>query len=136
MSDDGGGSILIPFEPAHLALIGDAPAWLAEPRHWRCLTPGGALTLVGGDGVLGCGGLVAVGGDRAEAWVVLSNTLRRRPVVLHRAVARALAVAPFACVGATVRRGFAAGQRWVERLGFVAVGATAGDYVRYERWRS
>ncbi len=139
MNDEAGGrAILIPFEVGHLELIDDIPGVLVDPRLRPLLQPGGALTLVGDDGVLGSGGLVAVGDDRAEGWVVLSAALRRRPMVLHRMVSRVLAEAPFRCVGASVRRGFVAGERWLLRLGFVAAAGDSGgrNYKRYERWQN
>lgn len=136
MSDETRSPVLIPFEIDHLALIDAVPRLLIDPRTRPLLVPGGALTLVGNDGVLGCGGLIALGDDRAEAWVVMSPTLRARPMVLHRVVSRALAASPFARVGASVRRDFAEGGRWLARLGFERAGTLGDDYVRYEKWRN
>ncbi len=135
---------LHPFETDHLALIEGIDPAVARLALRDALTPGGAVTLVGDAGVLGCGGLVATGAACAEAWVIVSPALRARPVVLHRLALRGLEAAPFERIGATVQCGFTAGEQWLCRLGFRRIGrdpgqnavSWTGDYVRYERCRN
>ncbi len=135
---------LLPFEADHLALIKGTEPVLANLAAWGALTPGGAVTLMGDAGVLGCAGLVATGDGCAEAWAVVSPALRARPMVLHRLALRGLEIAPFQRIGATVQREYAAGEQWLCRLGFrrttqnpgLSAMSWTGDYVRYERCRN
>ena len=115
----------VPFEPAHLrrlapgrheveTLCGMHPGALAH-----IALPGPAIALVEGGRVLGCAGVTPEGAD-GIVWSTLSDELRCRPLVLHRAAKRFLAAeAPrFRALRAFVRTGFAAGDRWVRTLGF------------------
>ena len=88
---------------------------------YRYRDAGPAYTLVDGDTVLGCGG-VLIEGRVGTAWAVLSDEIRARPVVLHRQVKRMLnqIVTEYQLeqVLATVYEEFSAGRRWMGRLGF------------------
>lgn len=142
---------LVPFEPGHIGAIDAGPferlatEGIDPDRLARGLrVPGPAFTLVDDDGVpLGAGGLMPLWRGVARGWIYASDRLRARPVQLHRAVARGLALADAAFdlhrIEISVHADFAASRRWVERLGFRFEGVMPGygpnkdSYVRYAR---
>ncbi len=153
---------IVPFDPSDLVHIHPpmlTPAqWLAFAAGYRDAGP--AYTLVDGDTVLGCAG-VLIEGRVGTAWAVLSDEIRARPVVLHRQVKRMLKqiVTEYQLeqVLATVYEEFSAGRlparsrrfasakagRWMGLLGFrrlegtlenhLGTGETHVRYVRYPR---
>ncbi len=118
---------LVAFEPAHLRQLDPGTANLM-PR------PGVAFSLLDADRVLGCAGLVPMAGH-AEAWALISDELRARPMILHRLVVRALRMlddrwpTPLLAVVQTESR---TARNWLERLGFRRNGRDA-NWVCYER---
>ena len=92
---------------------------------------------------LGCGGLV-IEGREGRAWTFLSARLRRRPLLLHRTVKRALpalaAHYDLESISAEAHLDFAVARGWLRRLGFhfEAVvphcGGTTEHYARYRLW--
>jgi hypothetical protein len=139
------GPRILPFVPAHLADL-DPPVF--DPGQMRrfaaAYRPAGpAFTLMEGARVLGCGGLI-IEGEEGRAWTFLSDALRRRPLLLHRTVKRALpALAEhyeLQDVTAEAHADFAAARRWLERLGFrheetlPRFAGTTEDYARYRLW--
>ncbi|MEQ8356738.1 MAG: hypothetical protein RH942_14440 [Kiloniellaceae bacterium] len=136
---------ILAFEPAHLADL-DPPVFdRTQLRRFASAyrAAGPAFTLVQEGRALGCGGLL-VEGDRAQAWAFLSETLRRRPMLLHRTVRRALpaliAHYGLTSVSAEAHEDFAAARRWLERLGFRQVetipqfAGSTENYARYRLW--
>ena len=125
---------IVPFDPSDLAHIHPpmlTPAqWLAFAAGYRDAGP--AYTLVDGDTVLGCAG-VLIEGRVGTAWAVLSDEIRARPVVLHRQVKRMLnqIVMEYQLeqILATVYEEFSAGRRWMERLGFRRLEGALTDYL-------
>lgn len=135
---------IIPFDPRHLARL-DPPSLSggeAAILSARALPLGPAFTGIEDGRVLGCAGVI-VRGRTGHAWASLSDEIRRRPVLLHRAVARGLetiiAEAGLEQVEATCHVKFQRAQRWLERLGFRRVGVcpfylgTTETYYRYVR---
>ncbi len=125
---------LVNFRPCHLRQLQEAaPAEhaISEPQNPRA---GVAFTLMDGDRVLGCAGLVPVG-NHAEAWAVLTDALRARPMLLHRLAKRALAMQdthwPKRLL-AIARIESRTSQKWLERLGFARIGEDL-DWAFYER---
>ena len=124
---------IVPFDPSDLVHIHPpmlTPAqWLAFAAGYRDAGP--AYTLVDGDTVLGCAG-VLIEGRVGTAWAVLSDEIRARPVVLHRQVKRMLnqIVMEYQLeqILATVYEEFSAGRRWMERLGFRRLEGVLTDY--------
>ncbi len=124
---------IVPFDPSDLVHIHPpmlTPAqWLAFAAGYRDAGP--AYTLVDGDTVLGCAG-VMVSGRIGLAWAALSDAIRARPLVLHRTVKRKLnqvvTQLDLKQVVSTVNNDFAAGRRWIERLGFCQEGILT-DYM-------
>lgn len=122
---------LVNFRPCHLRQLREAEHAISEPQDPRA---GAAFTLMDGDRVLGCAGLVPVG-NHAEAWAVLTDALRARPMLLHRLAKRALAVQdahwPKRLL-AIARIESRTSQKWLERLGFSQIGEDA-HWAFYER---
>lgn len=136
---------VVNFEPAHLAgmepPVFDAAQLQRFAAAYRAAGP--AFSLVESGGVLGCGGLV-IEGREGRAWAFLSERLRRRPMLLHRTVRRALpALAEhydLETVSAEAHADFTAARDWLERLGFhfeqivPRCGGTTENYARYRLW--
>jgi len=147
--------VIAPFAPHHLAAIVPGPfdAAAAEGLDLRALAAaradiGPAWSALardetGWDRAIGCAGIVPLWPGVGAAWLFGGAELRRRPLLLHRAVARGL---PLAMAGLGLHRlqisvhaGFAAGRVWAERLGFACEGAMLGygpngdTYIRYAR---
>jgi hypothetical protein len=133
---------IVPFEVGHLARI--EPPLVSPGRaaaHPPASVIGPAFTAIAEDGaVLGCAGVV-VHGSVGEAWAVLSDEARRRPLFLHRRVKRGLAAIVrehgLLRVEAAAHGDHPAAQSWLRRLGFREDGAepnylgTGHTYVRY-----
>jgi len=136
---------IVNFEPAHLAGL-DPPVFgrAQMQRFAAAYRPAGpAFTLVEAGAALGCGGLVIAGGE-GHAWAFLSERLRRRPLLLHRTVKRALpALAEhydLQSLRAEAHVDFTAARGWLLRLGFhfeeivPRCGGTTESYARYRLW--
>lgn len=116
---------LVPFEPGHLrrlipgrheieVLGGIHPGQLAH------IPIGGpAVTLMQDDLVLGCAGITPEGGT-GIVWSILSDQLRQRPLMLHRAAKGFLiGLTPrFGVLRSYVRTDFEPGHHWLRALGF------------------
>lgn len=139
------GPRILPFEPAHLA---DLEPPVFDPgqmqRFAAAYRPAGpAFTLMESGRALGCAGLI-IEGEEGRAWAFLSDALRRRPLLLHRTVKRALpALAEhyeLQGITAEAHADFAAARRWLARLGFhyeerlPRFAGTTEDYARYRLW--
>lgn len=125
---------LVEFLPEHLDRIhtGDVNRFpLAAGMRPR---PGAAFTLMDGNRVMGCAGVIPMGGH-GEVWAALSDGLRSRPMLLHRMALRALRMQaaqwPMRLL-AIAHRDSRTAQNWLERLGFRQVDRDA-DWVCYER---
>ena len=133
---------LIPFERAHLERFEPGRfdrEVLEEPyvgvllRAW----PGRAVSAEHDDRILGIAGASIVQ-SCAYPWMALSDEMRRHfPVLLTKLARRALQ-SFFEIDGATsievsARSEFTASGRWLERLGFHAVGQ-GNDRMRYVRY--
>lgn len=126
---------LVPFRPLHLAHLTPAvapPEMLA--RFMQGYWPAGpAWTgLIDGSPV-GCGGVVRRG-EVGRGWLILSYPVRT--VAVHRAVcrviARELADGTVRRIEARALEDWDSARRWLERLGFQAVGRD-GEFRIYAR---
>ena len=106
------------------------------------VNPGAAVSVIEGEQVLGCGGLIVEADGSAKAWTLLSDALRSRPVFLTRTARRMLAAAEhigIGCIEITVHPDFPAAHRWAEYLGFTRLSGTVrqgrdgANYARYVR---
>jgi len=109
---------LVSFQRAHLGAFRPQGAQLCEAAFADGAVFGDAWTAMVGDQVLGCGGLIPHGRERAYAWALLADDAGARMLALTRAVRGHLAGASFARIEMAVDVSFAAGARWAELLGF------------------
>lgn len=117
------GVRLLPFRPEHMATFPDpVPGPITAP--WI----GKAVSVVENGRTLGVFGLYSIDNGKVGVAALISDKLRRRPLVLHRRCARGLQALRREMTGyevwADVRESDVIAQRWVERLGF------------HEVWRS
>jgi len=99
------------------------------------------FTAIRDDGVIqGFAGLVEHWPGRAEAWAEFSDTSRSDFLIIHRAVARFLHVAPYRRIEAAVNCDFPAAHRWIQMLGFkleaermISYDPTGADCALYAR---
>jgi hypothetical protein len=136
---------VVNFEPTHLAGL-DPPVFDgAQLQRFAAAyrVAGPAFSLVESGSVLGCGGLVIEGGE-GRAWAFLCERLRRRPMLLHRTVKRALPALArhydLESVSAEAHADFTAARGWLLRLGFHFEAivphcrGTTESYARYRLW--
>jgi len=136
-----------PFEPWHLELIaaqGVQGAQLHEVsivpvQYAKFLRPAGpAVTAFHVDHIVMCGGIIESLGI-GTAWAVLASDAGRHMLWLHRATERFLEMQHLRRIEATVEKGFSAGCRWAELLGFrlegemAAYGPNRETHLRYGR---
>ncbi|HWN46803.1 MAG TPA: hypothetical protein VNM71_05565 [Steroidobacteraceae bacterium] len=92
---------------------------IKQPDYQRMIVNAGqAFAAVSGDTVLGCGGMTELWENRAQIWALVSKDAGPHMVGIHRAVEGFLKQAPQRRIEAYVLVGFAAGSRWIRRLGF------------------
>ena len=126
---------LVPFRPEHLRAL--TPP-VADPdlldrfaRQYRATGP--AWTAMSDGRPVGCGGILRTG-DAGLGWVILSHPVRTLPV--HRAACRVLdhelASGNTRHIQARALEEWDGACRWLERLGFHAVGRD-GEFRVYER---
>ena len=129
-----------PFRPEDLAAFQPGPydrGVIARSRFADAAAAwaGHAATLWLDGQAIAIGG-VSVDGDEGLGWLLLSDEVRRRPFTLHRLVkrtaSRLLKETVVKRLYADVPHGFAAGHRWVRRLGFARADETE-HCVRYVR---
>ena len=105
---------------------------LAGPEFLSGLTKGACYSLLDGDTVLACAGLVPEG-DYWVAWAWLSEDAGRHMVTLHRAVRTALE-AVRSPVFAYAEDAFPEAGRWLAMLGFRPIeGCAMPGYTLYRR---
>ena len=131
---------IVPFEPRHLGDI-DPPVGTKDEISQLCemyQKRGPAYSAIEDGRVVGCSG-INIEGDCGMAWAFLSDSLRKRPAFLPRAITRGLARETRAHnlkkVMVSARADWPSARRWLERLGFTQQGIN-GDYVVYGYERS
>lgn len=125
---------LVAFESAHLGQLQLGEFDRTALNGYQIIRPGIAFTLLDGERVLGCAGLIPID-DHAEAWIAMSDELRARPMVLHRLVCKALRVHDVTWpvpIWAIARKNALFAHKWLERLGFKQ-GDEDGDFIRFQR---
>lgn len=118
------------FQPYHLKLLlaqGVQPSQRREVSHVpdEYATVGRALTAFDGERVLLCGGIVPLG-HIGILWALLAEDAGHHMIALHRATKRFLGIHPPRRIEASVEKGFNAGCRWIELLGFRFEGEMPG----------
>lgn len=116
-----------------------------DPEYLAGLVSSGpAYTLLNGDEVLACAGIVPQWQNRAMAWALVGANAGRAMVALHRAVLRCFEIHPCRRIETTVASKFPEGHRWARMLGFeregtmTAFAPDGADYDLYARiqWHS
>jgi hypothetical protein len=136
-----------PFRPFHLQLMmaqgdiqpgqrGDlsyVPASLARVTR----VPGQAMTVIEGERILLCGGIIPEGPTSGLMWAVLTKGAGRHMTFFHRGVLRFIDMQGLRRIEATVEKGFGEGCRWLKLMGFKYEGdmeAYGVDGKDHERW--
>lgn len=111
---------VVVFERAHLRRIDVQAAQKAEfySEGAEDQPAGEAYTVLDGDEVVACFGLVRLFPGRGLAWSVLSQNVGTRMVAITRAIRCLLDATPCRRVEMAVAAGFDAGDRWARLLGF------------------
>jgi hypothetical protein len=134
---------VLPFRAAHLDTLTLQPAQAAwrgriDRASAEALEQDGcAWTLVCGNRVTGCGGVIDRGGGRGEAWALLAQDAGPGMLTATRAVRRYLETAPFRRIEAVTACSFKPARRWTLLLGFICEGvmqAYCEDGGDAERW--
>ena len=103
--------------------------------------PGTALTVRSSGRIIFCGGSIELTRRSGLMWAVLSPAAREHMLRLHRATGRYIGTLRYERLEATVEKGFEAGCRWLDLLGFTLEGESAGygdngeTHLRYGRVR-
>ena len=140
---------ILAYKPEHMLLIDEQDndaAWggLVKESYAKDIGKlGPACTIVRGDRVLCCMGLVPEFDNTAHAWGMMARDIGRDFLIIHRVALRFMAMDKYRVVSATVDTQFNAGIRWMKMLGFRIVGVrekflsdTKGgyrDHYLYER---
>lgn len=77
-----------------------------------------SYSVIDGNEVLCCAGVVAMNTGRGVAWAYLANGLKEKMVVVTRSVKRYLNIAPFHRIEMHVDCDFKEAHRWAKMLGF------------------
>jgi hypothetical protein len=121
---------------AQLRAVSQVPAEYATVARLE----GPAVTAFDGDRILICGGIAKYSANSGICWALLSADSGKHLLWLHRSVERFISINPWRRLEATVEKGFGAGCRWVELLGFQLEGEMPcyGDdretHLRYGRY--
>jgi hypothetical protein len=126
---------MVPFRPEHLlALTPPVAARSDLERFARLYRPAGPAWTVLADGApVGCGGIVKAC-EVGRGWVILSQPVRTAAIhrAARRAIERELAIGIIRHIEARAIEEWDGACRWLERLGFQAVGRD-GEFRVYLR---
>jgi hypothetical protein len=134
---------VVVFKPFHIELLSaqgvQAGQVSQEPASFARVSrpPGPALTLFDDDQVLVCGGICTMSPRLGLLWALLSANAGRHMLWIHRATLRFIDTEPLQRLEASVEKGFGAGCRWVQLLGFEYEGDMRGygeGGETHERW--
>lgn len=139
---------VVPFLPYHVDLLraqGVQGAQLRAVSHVPAQyasvarPEGPAVTAFDGEKIVICGGIAKYSANSGICWALLSADSGNHMLFLHRAVKRFITLTPWRRLEATVEKGFGAGCRWVELLGFrfegemLKYGEDGETHIRYGR---
>lgn len=113
----------VPFEPAHAARINLQPrqradAGYASPQHYRQLAAAPSFSVLDGDEVLLCGGVIPMWPGRALCWALLAASIGHRMTGCVRTARRFLAEQPQRRLEMDVALDHFNGHRHAQLLGF------------------
>lgn len=116
---------VVPFDPAHLhsMALQSSQSWmepmLKNPSYGEFLKSAGAcITIMNGDHVVACGGLVNMWENRAQVWSLISHDAGRHFVRVVRVMQSFLDLQDIRRIEATVDADFEQGHRLIHMLGF------------------
>lgn len=117
--------MIVPYEPEHLTRLLLQPSqaimqsYMTDPEYGAQLAAGGpAYSLVEGNEVFACAGLIPQWENRAVAWALISAEAGRHFRAIHTAVLRSFEMHPFRRIETSVDCDFEQGHRWMALLGF------------------
>jgi hypothetical protein len=113
----------VPFEPAHAERIRLQPrqraaAGYATPAHYVKLALAPSISVLDGDEVLFCGGVIEMWPGRLLCWALLAESIGHRMIACVRAVRRFMAELDAPRFEMDVEVGHAEGHRFARLLGF------------------
>jgi hypothetical protein len=124
--------MIVPFKAEHLAKLSLQSTQLAmseqltNPEYATMLEGTYAYSLIEGDEVLCCAGLMPVWENRSMGWALVSSKAGKHFIEIHRNVAAAIRMCPDRRVEIAVDSEFAEGKRWAKMLGLTFEGRMRG----------
>lgn len=115
---------LVKFKASHLENIDlqeaqkDALDNMTDAEKQYMYTSEFAYSILEGEKVLACGGIVKLWEGRAHAWSLISGAIGRNYVALHKIVLRAMNLLDYDRVEMDVLAAHKEAVRWAEMLGF------------------
>lgn len=77
-----------------------------------------SYTLMAGEKIIACAGVMEYWPGRAEAWVIFNQNCRKEFMAAHTIFKRFIRVCPIRRIEAAVEVSFKNGHRWMRTLGF------------------
>lgn len=124
--------MIVPFKAEHLAKLSlqsaqlSASESLTNPEYAKMLEGTQAWSLIDGDEVLACAGLMQVWNGRSVGWALMSRNAGRKFMEIHRNVAAAIRMCQDRRVEIAVDSEFPEGKRWAVLLGLTFEGRMRG----------
>ncbi len=124
--------MIVPFKAEHLASLSlqeaqlSASPQLTDPEYGKMLEGMYAYSLIDGDEVLCCAGLMQVWEGRSLGWALVSRKAGKHFMEIHRNVAAAIRMCPDRRVEIAVDSEFPEGKRWAKMLGLTYEGTMRG----------
>lgn len=124
--------MIVPFKAEHLGKIALQSAQLSmsdhlmNPDYAKMLEGTYAYSLIEGDEVLCCAGLMQVWEGRSLGWALVSHKAGKHFMEIHRNVAAAIRMCPDRRVEIAVDSEFPEGKRWAKMLGLEFEGTMRG----------
>jgi hypothetical protein len=124
--------MIVPYKPEHLTRILLQPSqammqpMMNDPEYAEQLVQAGpAYSLVVGDEVVACAGLMPQWENRAVCWALVGANAGRHFAAIHKAALRMFTLHPYRRIETAVLCGFEQGHRWMRMLGFKKEGTMA-----------
>lgn len=120
--------MIVPFKAEHLGMVQlqSTQAYMTDemrkPEYAKMLENSYAYSLIDGDEVLCCAGIMPIWNGRAMAWALMSKNAGRKFIEIHKNVSAALRLCPERRVEMAVDSEFPEGKRWARMLGMTYEG--------------
>lgn len=114
---------LVKFEPWHIEKVEPQPDQSTEKpmldsKIAEALAAHPSYSLVDGDKVYGCGGIIEIWDGRASLWALFSRDIGKWLGIARKAALRLVKQSNCRRFEFDVAEGFTAGHRWARTLGF------------------